>query len=47
MKLKRLAGLLAGAVLATGLVATAAAPASAENPSSSTQVAMLDTGWGP
>ena len=47
MKLKRLAGLLAGAVLATGLVATAAAPASAEDSSASTRVALLDTGWGP
>ena len=47
MKLKRLAGLAAGAVLATGLVASAAAPASADDPASSTRVVMLDTGWGP
>ena len=47
MKLKRFAGLVAGALLATGLLASAAAPASAENTGPSARTTMLDTGWGP
>ena len=47
MKLKRLAGLAAGAILATGLLASAAAPASAEDTGLSARAVMLDTGWGP
>jgi hypothetical protein len=46
-KLKRLAGLAAGAVLAAGLLTNAAAPASAATPDAAPRATMLDTGWGP
>jgi hypothetical protein len=46
-KFQRLARLAAGALLATGVFASAAAPASAATDSSSShKVVMLDTGWG-
>lgn len=45
-KFQRLARLAAGALLATGVFASAAAPASAATDSSSHKVVMLDTGWG-
>jgi len=46
---KRFTRLVAGAILATGIVAgTAAAPASAApHPSIQHTVSTLDTGWGP
>jgi hypothetical protein len=47
--LKRLTRLAVGAILATGLFAGAAAPASAavhDNGNGSARVTMLDTGWG-
>jgi hypothetical protein len=47
--LKRLTRLAVGAILATGLFAGAAAPASAavhDNGNGSSRVSMLDTGWG-
>lgn len=47
-KLKRLAGLAAGAILVTGIFASAAAPsASADESGTRARVVMLDTGWGP
>ena len=46
-KVQRLARLAAGALLATGVFASAAAPASAATDTSSNhKVVMLDTGWG-
>lgn len=47
MKLKRLAGLAAGAILVTGLFTSAAAPASAQDTGAAARTVMLDTGWGP
>jgi hypothetical protein len=47
--LKRLTRLAVGALLATGLFAGAAAPASAaahDNASATPRATMLDTGWG-
>jgi hypothetical protein len=46
-KFKRFARLAAGAILATGLFASAAAPASAAtDTTSSHKVVLFDTGWG-
>lgn len=46
-KFQRFARLAAGALLATGIFASAAAPASAAtDANSSHKVVMLDTGWG-
>jgi len=47
--LKRVARLVAGALLVTGVFASSAAPASATPDharSSHTQMSLLDTGWG-
>jgi hypothetical protein len=45
-KFKRFARLAAGAILATGIFASAAAPASAATDTSSHKVVLFDTGWG-
>jgi hypothetical protein len=45
-KFKRFARLAAGALLATGLFASAAAPATAADTNSSHKVVLFDTGWG-
>ena len=45
-KFKRIAGLVAGAILATGVFAGAAAPAEASSHADSARMALLDTGWG-
>ena len=47
-KFKRVARLAAGAILATGLFASVAAPASADTSSAAPghKVVLMDTGWG-
>ena len=46
-KFKRVARFAAGALLVTGLFASAAAPASADDAASSARkYVLLDTGWG-
>jgi hypothetical protein len=45
-KFKRLARLAAGAILVTGLFASAAAPATADDHSDGARKVLLDTGWG-
>ena len=47
-KIKRVARLAAGAILATGLFASVAAPATAASESAAPgpKVVLMDTGWG-
>jgi hypothetical protein len=46
-KFKRVARLVAGALLVTGLFASAAAPATADDAGTSARkYVLLDTGWG-